>query len=288
MLLVFAQERIGKAPYGLDVADMDSTLISAFLAHLEKDRHNSVATRNARLAAIHSLFRYAALHHPEHAEVIQRVLAIPTKRHDRDEVCYLDPDEIDALLAAPDKETWVRRRDHTLLVLTVQTGLRVSELIGLRCIDVQLGTGAHVKCRGKGRKQRATPLTGRTAAVLRVWMNERAGQPTHPLFPSLRGGPLSTDAVEWLVAKYSLSAVPRCSSLAAKHPTPHTLRHSCAMNLLTAGSTSPSSPSGSKAAKRRRPTFTPTWHSRRKRWLEPNHQTPRRDDIDHRTPCSPS
>src|SRR6516164_5484373 len=159
MLLAFAQARIGKAPSQLDVADVDARLIGAFLTHLEQDRHNSARTRNARLAAIRSLYRYAALRHPEHAQLIQRVLAIPGKRHDRHDVSFLQPEEVDALLAAPDRTTRIGRRDHALLVTAVQTGLRVSELCGLRCGDVVLGVGAHVSCFGMFRKERATPLT---------------------------------------------------------------------------------------------------------------------------------
>jgi site-specific recombinase XerD len=178
-------------------------LIGAFLTHLEQERHNSARTRNARLAAIRSLYRYAALRHPEHAQLIQRVLAIPGKRHDRHDVSFLQPGEVDALLAAPDRSTWIGRRDHALLVLAVQTGLRVSELTGLGSGDIQLGSGPHVRCTGKGRKDRATPLTARTVAVLREWMKERAAWSAGPLFVTSRGGPLSTDAVQWLVAKYA-------------------------------------------------------------------------------------
>jgi integrase/recombinase XerD len=233
MLLAFAQVRTGKAPSQLDIADVDAKLIGAFLTHLEQERHNSARTRNTRLAAIHSLFRYAALRHPEHAGLIQRVLAIPAKRYDRSEVSFLQPDEVDALLAAPDRTTWTGRRDHTLLVLAVQTGLRVSELIHLARGDVQLGPGRHVKCLGKGRKARATPLTTHTAAVLRQWITERGGTPSDPLFPTSRGGPLSADAVQWLVAKHAAAAAKNCQSLAEKTVSPHVLRHTCAMNLLT-------------------------------------------------------
>jgi integrase/recombinase XerD len=235
MLFVFAQQRTGKAPCQLDVADLDSTLISCFLTHLERDRHNSAGTRNTRLAAIRSLFRYAALQHPEHAEVISRVLAIPTKRHDQAEVCYLQPDEVDALLAAPDRNTWLGRRDHALMVLTVQTGLRVSELTRLTCVDIDWGTGAHVRCHGKGRKERATPLTTLTVAVLRAWMKERGGEPTDPLFATSQGGRLSSDAVQWLVAKYTKAAARTCPSISTKDVSPHVLRHTCAMNLLHSG-----------------------------------------------------
>src|SRR5690348_12681116 len=159
MLLSYAADRTGPRPSQLDLADLDAPLIAAFLDHLEHDRHNTVRTRNNRLAAIHSLFDYAALHHPEHAATIQRVLAIPAKRYERRMLTWLTEAEVNALLAAPDQRTWTRRRDHALLVLAVQTGLRISELIALTRADAHLGTGAHVRCLGKGRKERATPLT---------------------------------------------------------------------------------------------------------------------------------
>lgn len=235
LLLNFAHEQRGKAPSQLDIADLDAPLIGAFLNWLERDRHNGVRTRNARLAAIHSLFRYAALRHPEHANVIQHVLAIPSKRYERSVVNFLNQHEIDALLAATDRTTWTGRRDHALLVLAIQTGLRVSELTGLVLGDFELGVGAHVRCRGKGRKQRATPLTTQTVAVLRVWIRERGGCPTDPAFPTLRGGPLSSDAVQWLLAKYVSLAAQRCPSLSHKKVSPHVLRHTCAMNLLQSG-----------------------------------------------------
>ena len=235
MLLVFAQERTKKAPSRLDVADVDARLISDFLAHLELDRHNSARTRNTRLAAIHSLFRYAALRHPEHAGSVQQVLAIPTKRYDRAEVAYLVPDELDALLAAPDLTTWTGRRDHAMLVLMAQTGLRVSELTQLVGDSAQLGRGAHVRCHGKGRKERSTPLTAQTVAVLSAWMKERAGGPSAPLFATSSGRQLSPDAVQWLVAKYATAAARTCPSIAKKRVSPHVLRHTCAMNLRRAG-----------------------------------------------------
>jgi integrase len=154
-----------------------------FQDYLEHERHNSVRTRNARLAAIHSLFRYAALQNPEDAASIQRVLAIPPKRFDRALVTYPTDDEIDALLAVSDHHTWTGRRDRALLLLAVQTGLRISELIGLTYSDIHLGTGAHVSCHGKGRKDRITPLTAVTVAVLRAWITEHACEPAMPLFP---------------------------------------------------------------------------------------------------------
>jgi integrase/recombinase XerD len=235
LLLKFTQQRRGKAPSTLDLEDLDAPLIGSFLNHLERERGNSAQTRNARLAAIHSLFRFAALRHPEHAALIQRVLAIPAKHFDRTIVSFLSHEEIDALLAAPDRTRWIGRRDHTLLAVAIQTGLRVSELAQLCCQDTQLGTGAHVRCLGKGRKQRCTPLTTQTAVVLRDWMAERKGQPADPLFPTSRGRPLSRDAVAFLVTKYAKAAEQRCPTLQNKTVSPHTLRHSAAMRLLHAG-----------------------------------------------------
>ena len=228
LLLAFTQQRSGKAPSRLDFDDLDAPLIGAFLDDLEQARGNSARSRNARLAAIHSLFRFAALRHPEHAALIARVLAIPTKRFDRTIVSFLDHQEIDVLLAAPDRGRWIGRRDHALLMVAVQTGLRVSELTGLRCQDVQLGAGAHVRCLGKGRKQRCTPLTTQTAATLRVWIQERKGQPSDPLFPTSRGSSLTRAAVALLVAKYAKVAEQHCPTLRNKIVSPHhapQLRH---------------------------------------------------------------
>ena len=235
LVLRFARARTGKEPSRLDLGDLDAPLIGAFLDHLEQERHNTARTRNARLSAIRSFFRYAALRHPEHAALIARVLAIPAKRCERAEVSYLTRPELDALLAAPDQGTWTGRRDHALLDVAAQTGLRVSELTGLRNCDVELGTGAHIRCTGKGRKQRCTPLARSTVAVLRAWMQERRGEPGDPLFPARRGTPLSRGAVARLVTRHTVTARHRCPSLITKHPTPHVLRHSCAMELLRSG-----------------------------------------------------
>ena len=225
LLLRYANERTGKQPGQLDLTDLTAVFIADFLTYLEQERHNSVRTRNARLAAIRSFFRYAAFCHPEHAGLIARVLAIPTKRADRTELSYLDPPEVDALLASPDRTTWTGRRDHALLDVAVDTGLRVSELTGLRTSDVVLGTGAHLTCLGKGRKQRCTPLRKQTAAILAVWMRERGGAPSDPLFPTRRGTRLSRGAVERRIAKHADTAAEHCTSMAAKHVTPHVLRH---------------------------------------------------------------
>jgi integrase len=189
MLLAFAAARTGKQPCQLTITDLDAPLIGDFLDHLERDRGNSPRTRNARLA-VHSLFGYAALRCPEHAETIARVLAIPAKRYDKALVTWLTEPELAALLAAPDRSTWAGRRDHALILLAAQTGLRISELTGLTIGDVHLGTGAHVSCHGKGRKDRITPLTTATIKVLRAWLAERGGQPAQPLFPSRTGGRL--------------------------------------------------------------------------------------------------
>lgn len=235
LLLAFTYDRTGIPPSRLDIGDVDAALIGAFLNHLETVRGNSVRTRNARLAAIRSLFGYAAIRHPEHAELIQRVLAIPTKRTTHPDVNFLIPTEIDALLAAPDSNTWIGRRDHTLLLLLIQTGLRVSEMTALLCSDIHLGVGAHVRCHGKGRKDRATPLTTQTVSVLRAWQQEHGSDPASPLFPSRRRAPLSIDAVEWLVTKHATTAAATCPSLHNKTVTPHVLRHTAAMQLLNAG-----------------------------------------------------
>ena len=235
LLLQFTAQRTGTQPAELTIEDVDAPLVGAFLDHLEHDRGNGVRSRNARLAAVHALFRFAALRHPEHAAQIARVLAIPPKRCDKALVSFLTDDEITALLAAPDTGRWIGRRDHALLVVAVQTGLRVSELTGLCCRDVHLGHGAHIRCVGKGRKQRCTPLTGETVAVLRAWMHERHGKPEDPLFATSGGRPLSRDAVAWLIDKYATAARQRCPSIGTKTVTPHVLRHSTAMRLLHAG-----------------------------------------------------
>jgi site-specific recombinase XerD len=235
LLLAFVHDQSGKTPAQLDWADLDATVIAAFLRHLELERHNTVRTRNVRLTAIRSLFTYAALRHPEHALLIQRVLAIPPKRFDKRIVTFLAPDEVDALLAAPDQTRWEGRRDRALMLLAIQTGLRVSELIGLNCCDLTLGVGANVCCEGKGRKQRAVPLTSPVEVLLRAWSTERAGLPADPLFPTRTGRRLSRDAVALRVRTHATTAAKRCPSLQSKPIHPHVFRHTCAMSLLQAG-----------------------------------------------------
>ena len=235
MLVVYAAQQAGKSPSRLDIADVDAQTVGAFLNHLENDRGNSVRTRNARLAAIHSLFGYAAVRHPEHAADIQRVLAIPPKRYDKALITYLTEDEITALLAAPDLTTWTGRRDQALLVLACQTGLRATELTTLTTADVHLGAGAHASCLGKGRKQRITPLTPATAKVLAAWLAEDPGNPDDPLFPSRSGTPMSRDAVKRRLAKHAAAAAVAQPSLKGKKISPHVMRHTTAMRLLAAG-----------------------------------------------------
>jgi integrase/recombinase XerD len=235
LLLSFAATRTGKKPSALGLADLDAPAITAFLEHLQTARGNTPRTRNARLAAIHSLFTYAALRHPEHAALIQRVLAIPGKRRDRAAVAYLTADETDAMLAACNQATRTGRRDHAMLALAVQSGLRVSELTSLTCADIRLQAGPHVHCTGKGRKERDTPLLPATVRTLSAWLAERQGQPGDPLFPGPSGQRLSRDAVERRVKLCHVRAAVGCPPLAAKHVTVHTLRHTAAMRLLLAG-----------------------------------------------------
>lgn len=231
MLLLFASDRTAKPLSRLDFADLNAAVVAAFLDHLERERANSIRSRNARLAAIHSLFAFAALHHPEHSDDIARVLAIPAKRTDHRIIEFLTDEEVDELLDQPDRSTRTGRRDHTMLHLTVQTGLRASEITGLRCRDIHLGTGPHVSCMGKGRKRRVTPLTTQTVDLLRTWSAERGGEPDDTLFTTNRGTALSHDALAQRLAHY----VAQCPRLAGRTITPHVLRHTAAMRLLRAG-----------------------------------------------------
>jgi integrase/recombinase XerD len=235
LLIAFTAKRTGRPPSGLDIADLNAEVITSFLDHLQHERANAVSTRNARLAAIRSLFRFAALRHPEHAATIEQVLAIPTKRSQRTLISYLTDPEVDALLSEPDRSTWAGRRDHALLTLAVQTGLRASELLGLRRADLHLGTGAHVACRGKGRKDRITPLTADTIVVLRAWIAHNPAPPATPLFTTVRGTPLSRDALERRLSLYVTRASTSCPTLRDKTVTAHVLRHTTAMRLLHAG-----------------------------------------------------
>ncbi|MBI2563882.1 MAG: tyrosine-type recombinase/integrase [candidate division NC10 bacterium] len=235
LLLHFAQRRQGRAASNLTLSDLDAPLIGAFLDHLETERRNRARTRNARLAAIRSFFHFVAPREPAHAALIHRVLAIPQKRCDRRVVNFLTRPEVDAILASPDQTRWMGRRDHLLLVLAVETGLRVSELAHLRLCDVVLGAASYLRCYGKGRKERMTPLSRRTAARLRWWLHERKAAPTDPLFPARHGGALSRDAIERLLTKHTAAATAACPTLRTKPVSPHVLRHTTAVNLLQAG-----------------------------------------------------
>ncbi len=235
LLLQFMRQRLNKPPSHLMFEEIDAPLVAAFLEDLEKSRGITTRSRNLRLTAIRSFFRYAAYEEPSRSSQIQRVLAIPSKRHTRPLVHFLDRPEIDALLAAPDQTTWFGRRDHALLLVAVQTGLRLSELTGLRRHDVTLGTGAHVRCMGKGRKERCTPLTKTTVAVLKAWLGEPARRNSEMLFPNASGGRLSADSVEDLLDKHVAVGGHACPSLRKKRVTPHVLRHTAAMELLQAG-----------------------------------------------------
>jgi len=235
LLLRFAKQRLGKAPSKLSLKDLDAPFVGDFLDHLEKERGNGARSRNTRLAAIHSFFHYLSFQEPAYADQCRRILAIPSKRYERRLIEYLTAEEINALLAAPDRATWIGRRDRALLLVGIQTGLRVSELIGLRRCDIILGVGAHVRCEGKGRKQRFTPLRQEAVEVLTQWLRECPAEPATPAFPSSRGGPLSRDAVERLVARHQRGAAEHCPSLKRKRVTPHVLRHTAAMQLLRHG-----------------------------------------------------
>lgn len=235
MLLQFAHKRLKKVPSALALEDIDAPLVTAFLDDLEAVRGVAARTRNLRLTAVHSLFRYASYEAPTHAAQIARVLAIPAKKFDRALVAFLSRAEVDALLAAPDQHTWSGRRDHALMLLAVQTGLRLSELIGLRRDDVHLGTGSHVRVIGKGRKERCTPLSKATCAVLTAWLREPTRAPNQPVFPNARGGLLSSHGVHYLLAKHVAVAGEQCKSLARKRVSPHVLRHTTAMDLLQEG-----------------------------------------------------
>jgi len=236
LLLQFASERVHTTtPTKLKIEDLDVTLVEEFLVYVETRRRNSARSRNARLAAIRSFFRFVATQEPAYMLHCQRILALPSKRHVRRTVEFLDRAEMNALLAAPDRSTWTGRRDYALLVVVLQTGLRASEIINLRRGDIVTGAGAHVRCEGKGRKQRCTPLRQDTLKVLNVWLRERKGRIDDPLFPTVRGAKLSRDALERLVHKHALSASKSCPSLMEKRVSPHVLRHSTAMELLDHG-----------------------------------------------------
>ncbi len=236
LLLRFAENKLGKKPSDLFLTDIQAPMLIAFLDSLETERNNSPRSRNARLSALRAFFHYVATEVPEHSALIQRALAIPQKRFDRKTVAFLTQPETDALLAAPDPSSWIGRRDHALLLLAEQTGLRVSEISRLTRADIELeGPGAHVRCMGKGRKERATPLRKQTVGVLRAWLRQQPAQPTDPLFPTQRGGFMSRDAIEKRMHKHASKAAASCPSITKKRVSPHVLRHTRAVRMLEAG-----------------------------------------------------
>lgn len=235
MLITFLAAKTGTRAEHISFDHVSADNVAAFLDYLEHERGNSVSTRNARLCAIRAVLTHAMLDHLEHAATITRVLAIPPKRHPKPMLEFLTREESDALIAAPDRARWIGRRDHTLLVLAIQTGLRISELCSLTCADIHLGTAANVTCTGKGRRTRATPLTSTTAAVMIAYLAERATRPGDALFCGPHGRQLSPDALEHRLATHVAAATAVCPSLADKHVTMHTLRHTTAMNLLAEG-----------------------------------------------------
>lgn len=235
LLLAFATEQTGRTSSNLRLQDLDLALIEKFLGHLEQHRGNCVRTRNARLAGIHAFFQFVAVNEPSMGLQCQRILSLPVKRCAKRPVEFITPEEAQALIGAPDPQTWIGSRDRALLLVAFQTGLRNSELRALRRQDVVLGTGPHVRCLGKGRKMRCTPLRPDVVAVLKDWLRRHSGAPNDPVFPSVRGGPMSADAVQKLVARHVATARAVCPSLNEKTVTPHTLRHAAAMNLLMHG-----------------------------------------------------
>lgn len=236
LLLAFAKKELGKSPSDLDLVDLDAPFVTRFLSHLEKERGNGARTRNARLAALHSFFQYTAFREPAHAALIQRVLAIPHKRYEKKLIAFLTRPEFEALVESPDQETELGRRDRALLLLAIQAGLRVSEITHLRLADVRLDRGgAHVHCRGKGRKERVTPLTAHTVKALRAYLKGRSEEPDRPLFLSRLGKEMSRDAVERLIERHRVRAAEKCPALATKRISPHVLRHTNAMLLLESG-----------------------------------------------------
>lgn len=235
LLLRYAERRLGRPPTRLALEDIDADLVTDFLVYIETERQNGARSRNTRLAAIRSFFRFVAMNEPAYLLHCQRIVTMPSKRHVKRAVTFLDSEDMEAFLAAPDRTTWVGRRDHLILLVALQAGLRASELIGLRRRDVVLGAGAHIRCEGKGRKERCTPLRRETASLLEAWIRGRNVGEEKPLFPTLRGDHLSRDALERLVRRHSETAARSRPSLAGRNVSPHILRHSTAMELLRHG-----------------------------------------------------
>lgn len=235
LLLDFAERRLGKRPAQIAIEDLDAPLILGFLEHLEKQRHNSARSRNARFAAIRSFMHYAGLKEPAALAIVQSVLAIPMKRFERRLVGFLPREQIEAIISAPDPSTSSGRRDRVMLATLYNTGARVSELIDMRISDFLPGPSAAVRIRGKGRKERSVPLWPTTAAQLRRWLRERPGAPEAPLFPNRSGRPLTRTSVTERLLLAVQAAAKHHPELAKRRVSPHVFRHSIAMHLLQAG-----------------------------------------------------
>ena len=235
LLLLFIKDTKQIEPSALNLTELDVPTILAFLTHLEQHRGNTVRSRNIRLSAIRSFFRFVALRDPERVDLVTRILAIPVKRQEKKLIGYLSREEIEAILTAPDRSTWVGRRDHALLLTMYNSGARVSELTALRCAQVAVGVSTFVHLHGKGRKERAIPLWPDTSRVLQAWFRERGAEPGHMAFPNARGNPLSRYGVNYLLQQAVTKAIPGCPSLQTKNVTPHVVRHTTAMHLLQAG-----------------------------------------------------
>jgi integrase/recombinase XerD len=235
LLIEYVHQTLKKEPATIRIADLSTDCIVGFLNHLEKTRGVTARSRNQRLGAIRSFFRYVAFKAPEHSGLVQQILAVPCKRHDQKLVDFLTREEIEAILQKPDRNTWIGRRDHALILLAVQTGMRVSELTGLCRKDLAIESAAYVRCFGKGRRNRCVPLTRQTVAVLRSWLKQVPASPEAPLFPNSRGGRMSSDCFQYLLGKYAVAARQMIPSLKEKRVSPHVLRHSTAIQLLLSG-----------------------------------------------------
>lgn len=235
LLFTFLQHSTGTEPSALQLSDLDAPAILAFLDHLERGRNNTARSRNARLAAIRSFFRYVALREPDYLGIATQVLAIPNKRAERHMVGYLSRAEIEALLVAPDRSRWAGRRDHALLLTLYNTGARVSEIASLTRVQLCLALQPSVQLHGKGRKDRVVPLWSRTARVLKLWLDELGDGPGNMVFPNAQGSALSRHGVAYIVERAVRRASSAQPSLVSKRVSPHVFRHTTAMHLLQAG-----------------------------------------------------
>jgi integrase/recombinase XerD len=234
LLLRFAEQKLGKRVMELALTDLDVTLVLTFLNYLEAERHNNIRSRNARLAAIRSFLHYAGLQEPSALSTIQRVLAIPMKRFEQPAINFLNLEEVETIIEAPDPNTWSGRRDRTLLATLYNTGARVSEMVTIKCTDIEDAQCTALHLHGKGRKERVVPLWKRTSRILRQWLPQIDQQPHSPLFPNRFGKVMTRSGVAKQLQAAVITARKRCPSLRARRVSPHTLRHTTAMHLLQA------------------------------------------------------